>query len=470
MPSYQKHIVKDINTASYIIFIDPKSGIIRARNGLTGKIDYEDYDASTVIQYAIDKTYLSGGVVYITPGRYLVTQTIFLYPGVTLRGAIGWENFAYETKGLSTVLKATTSLNSSIIKILLHDSGISVLPVIRDLHIVGTQDASLPNQHGIEISDENGYVMDIVIDHVYIHKASGYGLYVHDTDGKVWASDLYVENCVIDGVHIENPSLLRVNHLYTFGNQRYGVFVKDANVVITGSQIRKSKNSGIHLEGDTYSTSLGVFSTLIVDNDYGIEIASHSSVIVEGNTFHNKKGDIVSVNTDTIVLKLIVTGNIFTVGFSDSPSNTRSIHLKQTNYPAIITNNYFEIAASGLVDYYIYIEGTTWHDYFVIIGNTFEDKPTNGYIYLSHPNNSIVKYNGGFVTENSGSATIPNGGTSVTVNHGLAGAPTNIVLTGTHSEVKDAYVQNVTSTSFDIVVDSAVSADRTVYWRAEYRP
>ena len=68
--------------------------------------------------------------------------------------------------------------------------------------------------------------------------------------------------------------------------------------------------------------------------------------------------------------------------------------------------------------------------------------------------------------ENDGSATIANGNTSVTVNHGLVTTPTNIQVTGTHSEVKDAYVTNVGTTSFDIKVGSAVTANRTVYWKA----
>jgi len=71
--------------------------------------------------------------------------------------------------------------------------------------------------------------------------------------------------------------------------------------------------------------------------------------------------------------------------------------------------------------------------------------------------------------KNSGSATITNGNTSVTVNHGLVSTPSNIQLTGTHSEVKDAYVpeSSITDTSFDITVDNAVTADRTVYWKAK---
>ena len=72
-------------------------------------------------------------------------------------------------------------------------------------------------------------------------------------------------------------------------------------------------------------------------------------------------------------------------------------------------------------------------------------------------------------SENEGTATIANGNTSVTVNHGLVSTPSNIQLTGTHSEVKDAYVpeSSITDTSFEMHVDSAVTADRTVYWKAK---
>jgi len=73
----------------------------------------------------------------------------------------------------------------------------------------------------------------------------------------------------------------------------------------------------------------------------------------------------------------------------------------------------------------------------------------------------------GALFENEGSATIARRNTSVTVFHGLATTPSNIQLTGTHSEVKDAYVTNIGATTFDIVVDSPVTANRTVYWKAK---
>jgi len=65
-----------------------------------------------------------------------------------------------------------------------------------------------------------------------------------------------------------------------------------------------------------------------------------------------------------------------------------------------------------------------------------------------------------------GKATIPSGSTRVAVTHGVGGEPTAISYIGTHPEVKSVWVENVTTTSFDLVVETAVTADRDVYWIA----
>jgi len=73
-----------------------------------------------------------------------------------------------------------------------------------------------------------------------------------------------------------------------------------------------------------------------------------------------------------------------------------------------------------------------------------------------------------YKTRTSGTATIPNGNSSVVVNHGLAKAPEHGVrLTGTHSEVANCWVTNVTDTQFTINAPANVTADRDVYWETE---
>jgi len=100
----------------------------------------------------------------------------------------------------------------------------------------------------------------------------------------------------------------------------------------------------------------------------------------------------------------------------------------------------------------------------VVDGNTFlVGTPLDG----TWDNTCTIKNNIGYTTENSGTATIASGNTSVTVAHGLASEPSFVILTGTHSEVKDAYVSAKDSTNITITVDSAVTADRDIYWYAE---
>jgi len=54
----------------------------------------------------------------------------------------------------------------------------------------------------------------------------------------------------------------------------------------------------------------------------------------------------------------------------------------------------------------------------------------------------------------------------VRVTHGLNAVPTSVVCTGTHPEVKAPWAENPTKTSFDIVVEAPVTADREIYWIA----
>jgi len=65
-----------------------------------------------------------------------------------------------------------------------------------------------------------------------------------------------------------------------------------------------------------------------------------------------------------------------------------------------------------------------------------------------------------------GRVVMKSGTSRVTVTHGLNAVPSSIVCTGTHSEVKAPWVENPTTTSFDIVVEAPVTADREIYWIA----
>ncbi|MCC6014119.1 MAG: right-handed parallel beta-helix repeat-containing protein [Desulfurococcaceae archaeon] len=68
---------------------------------------------------------------------------------------------------------------------------------------------------------------------------------------------------------------------------------------------------------------------------------------------------------------------------------------------------------------------------------------------------------------NSGTATISAGSTRVTVNHGLVSTPTKFQITPLGQPLGKLWVENITSTSFDIVTDTAPTSDLNVSWYAE---
>jgi hypothetical protein len=90
----------------------------------------------------------------------------------------------------------------------------------------------------------------------------------------------------------------------------------------------------------------------------------------------------------------------------------------------------------------------------------------NGAVVLgTYSVEKTIKGVSGYVTENSGVATLPAGSTRVTVNHGLAEAPSKVLITPRANVT--AWVENITATSFDIVVATAPAAPVTFSWYAE---
>ena len=81
-------------------------------------------------------------------------------------------------------------------------------------------------------------------------------------------------------------------------------------------------------------------------------------------------------------------------------------------------------------------------------------------VRLFNVNNNIE-----YRSENSGVATISAGSTRVTVTHNLIATPTKVLVTPLGNA--RVWVENITSTSFDIVTDAAPAADLQVSWYAE---
>ena len=85
--------------------------------------------------------------------------------------------------------------------------------------------------------------------------------------------------------------------------------------------------------------------------------------------------------------------------------------------------------------------------------------------------NNLIKDNFGFVTSNQNTATVPNGGTTVLISHGLTQPSASRIYitatpTATWSGAVSYYVDTITTTTFNIRMGSAPSANVTFQWQA----
>jgi len=77
--------------------------------------------------------------------------------------------------------------------------------------------------------------------------------------------------------------------------------------------------------------------------------------------------------------------------------------------------------------------------------------------------NTNVEYR----SENSGVATIPAEQTRVTVTHNLIATPTKFQITPLAQPPGKIWVENITPTSFDIVMDTAINENLNISWYAD---
>lgn len=102
-------------------------------------------------------------------------------------------------------------------------------------------------------------------------------------------------------------------------------------------------------------------------------------------------------------------------------------------------------------------------------GNDNLNQPSKEIVFGVNSSMSDIKpYFTGKANPNQGKATILSGATSVTITGlDINTNYLNIQLTGTNSETANAFITNVTSTSFDITVGTALTGNAYIYWKLE---
>lgn len=167
-----------------------------------------------------------------------------------------------------------------------------------------------------------------------------------------------------------------------------------------------------------------------------LEVSAEDAISVSGVTEFNISDNIISgYQYSAIAIKL--------VGVSHSVISHNTVHDSK---------------------YLINEDANSHHN--TIIGNVGIGIGTAPYFNLLG-SNDIIRDNTPYITKNFGTATIPESGETVEVTHGLAAAPTRVLLSPTTATAgRQYYVSAKDATTFTITIDSAAAAAISFDWQA----
>ncbi len=233
----------------------------------------------------------------------------------------------------------------------------------------------------------------------------------------------------------------------------------DRHIYVRGSTASATRNiiafntiiapsiRGIIISGGLADENVVIGNTIIGTGSYGIVAdASKRNIII---------GNVVSERDEGISLWTNTTENIIQNNMIAACKKYGIRVRSGCDYNTVVNNKVIN-SARGIV---------SESKYNMIVGNYLKDNSVYNMSITETEN--MVRQNYGYVTENSGVATLPAGSTSVTVNHGLATTPSKVLITPLGQPPGKLWVENITDTSFNIVTDTAPSVDLKVAWYAE---
>jgi len=355
-------------TATFIIFKD-SAGNVCAKNTTSGQIQFggswdaggvNGADAATVMQATINAL-TNGGKIYISSSSsaYVINSQI----------EVNQSNIIIVGAGIKTVLQAKANLDSTI------------------LHVT---------KGGVIIAD-------LKIDGNKANQASGYGIVLNGTEAVDCLIDyVYVYQIKRDAIRLENgASGNTIARIYSFQNSGRAIRLTgagtDFNVIIAPRL--DADLIGITIDNGANRTEIiGGYVTGMTQ--YGVQIAGEAVSII--GMFINdcgRHGIQVSDTSDVVII-----GNkIRNVGTS-SAGTYNGINLGNALDCIVVGNRIWDDQASKTTNYAIAEGGTS--DRNEIAHNIVRDCLKT---ILITGSNSKVHDNIGFVTSNSGTATVANG-------------------------------------------------------------
>ena len=343
----------------------------------------------------------------------------------------------------------------------------SIKDVIIENNVVDLNQTTPVGTNGIAIGGRSDIIGEnIIVKNNVVKRVGDAGIEIAYAKNAIIESNTLIDANAIFSRTIINGAIrnnLSIKHVFKAG---IGYFLTD-NVASENVEISGNKIYGEGISIWPGSISSYSFNRLIIADNiikslgrFGIQAQFNSwttNVIVKENVIHVDYSDNSSFG---IFLSgsqyAIVHGNIIYI--NNTNYEARGLYINGCRY-VIISRNYIYGSGNPLTGYF----GIYWGNHYI-----FDNVLPSVVFDSSYPPNPVfINRNIQYVTENSGVATINANNTRVTVNHGLRKAPTKVLITPLAQPPGKLWVENITSTSFDIVTDTAPTADLQIAWYAE---
>uniref|UniRef100_A0A6M3IYG0 Putative pectate lyase n=1 Tax=viral metagenome TaxID=1070528 RepID=A0A6M3IYG0_9ZZZZ len=479
------------------------------------------------IQEALDAAGdAGGGIVHLTVGIYLINTCLKIPHYVTLEG----EGFG------TIIKLADDSINNSITDKWTRGAVIAPKGAwfsgfithyttygfqIRDLKV----DANMAGQTGLTDYDLYGiycsWSNNERIDNVWVINAysSGIAIWPSNPAGETYIhGEAIITRCRIEncngagswaghaGIFVSNgtalPIRVIVSDCMSFGNNigfavedsaggvlfnncigaentSYGLsFSTQGQATVNGGFFYLNGIDGICVigAGERFNTLNGV--TCFWNGRYGAYLR-HDFAVTGGQFINNDDAGIVLDEAyNNVISGAVITGN----GASGDATYPYGIYIVRGLLPNQTTitgcffgNDYYAYRVADCQTYGIYESGECSDVYGISIytGNTFAVYgSTQIPFHRGASSISIIRNNAGYVTENSGTATLLNANTSVVVAHGCAATPTFISITWAENPtnvIADWWVDTIGATNFTLNGVDPGASNLTFMWKAEVR-
>jgi len=471
---------------SYIVFMD--GSVCKAKNGSSGQIDFSSTNVTATWEYARD---------HLTSGRTWM-ETVALKGNLTINGSIlippytalvGPATLTLANGANCDLLKTSaTGLNGYILISDLRLYGNKAQNTLGSgIHFYGFWFSRILNvwiedfaDSGITMQNSDTYnSWDDFFSNVYVYYCNKVGwnftstsdmeinnvnigdiadgdcLYING-GGSINVANLHVWGALGDGragLHLNDTADVNIVNLFSESNY-FGILAEDANgFKISNGRSDVNTNDGIHIIGNTIKW---FFSNFGANSNQGYGLYSES----QRGQYH---GGTVSVNGKN-GLYLDQASYVSISGVEVLRNIGAGLNLTNWCSNTVIDSCVIWDWEPQLQDYGVVVENAWYID---IVNNIFSNNAVNATFITGEHVAFKIENNAGFVTENSGTATNSTATTFV-FNHGLAETPTGVWASFNTTEIT-GWTWTATSTEITITV-VGMTADRTCYWMAEYKP